>query len=155
MTTLGPQVRALRGGVNAQTANYLAVSGDAGKLISMNGTSLTLTLPAAPPSSTWFIAIENRNGSALTVSRNGLNIDGAAANLTLQQNEGVFIFTDGSNYFTQRASRSGCRPSLASLLMVSARRQGLARRAISKCRSQGRSRAGRCSRTRVGRLNSR
>jgi len=57
------------GGVNAQTANYLAVSGDAGKLISMNGTSLTLTLPAAPPSSTWFIAIENRNGSALTVSR--------------------------------------------------------------------------------------
>ena len=91
-------------GVNAQTASYLAVSGDAGKLISMNGSSLTLTLPASPPSATWMILVENRNSTDLTISRNGLNIDGAASNLTLHQNQGTVIFTDGSNYFTSRGN---------------------------------------------------
>jgi len=90
------------GGVNAQTTNYTAVSGDAGKLVSMNGSSITLTLPNPPPSSTWFIFFENRNSSDLTVSRNGLNIDGAAANLTVHQDQGGGIFTDGTNYFTMR-----------------------------------------------------
>jgi hypothetical protein len=96
------------GGVNAQTANYTAVSGDVGKLISMNGSSLTLTLPAAPPTATWWIAVENVNGAtSLIVSRNGLNIDGAATNLTLTQNQGVLIFTDGTNYFTSRGMGTG------------------------------------------------
>ncbi|MCU1273767.1 MAG: hypothetical protein JWO48_1198 [Bryobacterales bacterium] len=95
------------GGVNAKTANYTAVAGDDGKLVSMNGTTLTLTLPASPPSSTWKIFIENINSTALTVSRNGLNIDGTATNLTLNQNQGVVIFTDGSNYFTCEGMGSG------------------------------------------------
>lgn len=90
------------GGVNAQTTNYTAVSGDAGKLVSMNGSSITLTLPNPAPSSTWFIFVENRNSSDLTISRNSLNIDGAAANLTLHQDQGIVIFTDGTNYFTSR-----------------------------------------------------
>lgn len=94
-------------GTNSQTANYTAVSGDNAKLISMNGSSLTLTLPASPPSSTWVIFVENRNSTALTVSRNGLNIDGAAANLTVAQNQGVVIFTDGSNYFTEQGNGLG------------------------------------------------
>lgn len=95
------------GGVNAQTANYLAVAGDSGKLVSMNGASLTLTLPAAPPSSTWWIAVENVNATSLTVSPNSLNIDGSASNLSLTQNQGVLIFTDGTNYFTSRGMGSG------------------------------------------------
>lgn len=95
------------GGVNAQTSSYLALSTDNGKLVSMNGTSLTLTLPATPPSSTWFIFVENINSSSLTVSRNGLNIDGAASNLTLTQNQGVYVTTNGTNYFTSRGVGSG------------------------------------------------
>src|SRR6266700_24300 len=88
------------GGVNSQTTNYTAVFGDGGKLISMNGSSLTLTLPNPSPNNIWFIWIENLNVTNLTVARNGLNIDGAASNLTLGQNQNIGIFTDGTNYFT-------------------------------------------------------
>src|SRR6266705_596934 len=95
------------GNVNSQTVSYLALTVDDGKLIAMNGASLTLTLPAAPPSATWKIFIENLNASALTVSRNGLIIDGVATDLTLTQNAGVVIFTDGTNYFTERGLGSG------------------------------------------------
>jgi hypothetical protein len=94
------------GGVNAQTASYPAVAGDDKKLISMNGASLTLTLPSPPPASTWQIGVENVNSTALTISRNGLNIDGNAANLTINQNAGTLIYTDGTNYFTSRGAFS-------------------------------------------------
>ncbi len=96
------------GGVNAQTANYTAVTGDTGKLISMsNAGAFTLTLPAAAPSATWWIAVENTGAGTLTVSRNGLNIDGAASNFNLTTAQGVLIFADGTNYFTSRGMGSG------------------------------------------------
>jgi hypothetical protein len=38
------------------------------------------------------------------IDRNGLTIDGVAANLTLVQNEGIFVATNGSSYFTSRGS---------------------------------------------------
>lgn len=88
------------GGVNSQTVSYTAVFGDGGKLISMNGSNLTLTLPATPPNSIWMIFVENLNNTNLTISPNGLTIDGSGSNLTLGQNQGIIIFTDGTNYFT-------------------------------------------------------
>ena len=95
------------GGVNYQTANYTALPADNGKLISFNAaTALTLTLPATPPSTTWFIAVECVAGG-LTIARNGLNIDTAGANVALAQNQGVFIYTDGTNYFTMRGIGGG------------------------------------------------
>lgn len=109
-------------GVNAQTTNYTAVAGDNGKIVSMNGASVTLTLPASPPASPWGIFVENVNASALTVSRNGLNIDGAASNLSLTQNQGVWITHDGSNYFTSRgvggAGGGGGTPCIATSLSL-------------------------------------
>lgn len=91
------------GAVNSQTTNYTAASNDYGKLISFNSASaVTLTLPAAPPSPRWFIFIENVGAGLLTVNRNGLNIDGAATNIFLSQNQGCLIFTDNSNYFSNR-----------------------------------------------------
>ena len=90
------------GGVNSQTVSYLALNADNGKTIVMNGSSLTLTLPNPPPSNNWKIFVSNLALSSLTVSRNGLNIDGAAANLSIAQNQGTYITTDGTNYFTQR-----------------------------------------------------
>src|SRR5260370_41227201 len=102
-------------GVNSQTANYTTVSGDNGKLISFNsGSAVTLTLPAAPPSATWAVLVENVGAGILTVSRNGLNIDGAATNLTVYQNQGVIIFTDRTNYFT---SRCPCLPHSCHVLV--------------------------------------
>jgi hypothetical protein len=93
------------GGVNAQTTNYTLVSGDTGKLVTMNGISLTASLPSSPPSATWYVAIENLAATALTVSRNGLTINGAASNITLQQFQWTVCYTDNSNYF--------CKPPVA------------------------------------------
>src|ERR1017187_5241351 len=91
------------GGINVHTTNYTAVSGDQGKLISFNCSSAcTLTLPSPPPSSTWFIDVENIGAGTLTVSRNGLTIDAVASNLSLTTDLGVRVFTNGSNYFTER-----------------------------------------------------
>jgi hypothetical protein len=91
------------GGVNYQTASYTALAADNGKLVSFNSASaLTLTLPASPPSATWFIAVECVGAGGLTISPSGLNIDTSASNVTLAQNQGLFIYTDGANYFTQR-----------------------------------------------------
>jgi hypothetical protein len=99
------------GGTNSQTGNYTAVFGDGGKLISMNGLNLTLTLPNPSLNNIWFIWIENLNATNLTVARNGLTIDGASSNLTLGQNQGIGIFTDGTNYFTSHGVNSLTVPS--------------------------------------------
>lgn len=95
------------GGVNAQTTSYTAVSDDNGKIISFNDASAaTLTLPAAPPFAQWNIFVENVGAGTLTVSPNGLDIDGSASSLTLATNSGLYISTDGTNYFTQRGDGS-------------------------------------------------
>jgi hypothetical protein len=88
-------------GVNVQTADYTILSGDNGKNVILNsGAAHIFTLPAAPPSVTWTVFISTIGTGALTVNRNGLTIDGVAANLPLEQFEGLSIWTDGSNYFT-------------------------------------------------------
>jgi len=92
------------GGVNSQTTNYTAVAADVGKIIQMNCSSCTLTLPATPPYSQWSIFVQNLNASTLTISRNGLTIDGAGSNLSLSQTQGIFITTNGTNYFTSRGT---------------------------------------------------
>lgn len=92
------------GGVNSQTISYAAVAGDSGKIISMNGVSLTLTLPNPVPSATWAIFVENLAATNLTVSRNSLTIDGVASNLTITTNQGTFISSDGANYRTSRGN---------------------------------------------------
>lgn len=101
------------GGVDEQTASYLAVAGDNGKLIVFNAPSSplinpTLTLPATPPSPQWNIFVENIGLGTLTISPNGLNLDGSASNLTpIATNQGVYISTDGTNYFSERGLSSG------------------------------------------------
>ena len=100
------------GGVNIQTTNYTAVPQDSGFLIAFNiSTAKTLTLPSDPPSDAWVILVENYGSATLTISRNGLLIDGAAANLSLAPNQGVVILTDGVNYYTFRGMTAGGRYS--------------------------------------------
>lgn len=96
------------GGVNAQTSSYTAVLGDGTKLVTFNCSgACTLTLPASPPSSTWWILTESTGAGALTISPNSLNIDGSASSLTANQNQGTVIYTDGTNYFTERGMGTG------------------------------------------------
>ncbi len=65
-------------------------------------TAVTITLPSVPPSTLWQIEIQNASSFAVTIARNGLLIDTAAANLTLAAGTGIEIRTDGTNYFTER-----------------------------------------------------
>jgi hypothetical protein len=89
------------GGVNPQSGNYTPVLGDDGRLIYYSSSSAnTLTLPNPPINNGWWIAVQNVGSGVLTINRNGLNINGQAFNSSLSQNQGLLIWTDGSNYFT-------------------------------------------------------
>jgi hypothetical protein len=94
------------GGVSAKTGNYTAIAADNGTLLSFADsspiTSHTLTLPSTPPFAKWRISVQNTGTSTLTIDRNGKTIDGATTNPTLAQGSGMDIFTDGTNYFTER-----------------------------------------------------
>jgi hypothetical protein len=111
-TWYGPFVQTLGGaggsgglnGTNAKTANYTLLSTDNGKNVTFNCSSCTATLQAVPPSGVWAVFIQNRNASVLTISPSGLQIDGSASSISLMQNQGVFISTDGTNYFTSRGA---------------------------------------------------
>jgi len=98
------------GSVSTKTGNYTAVENDSGQTIVLNGTSITLTLPAAPPNTNWSISVVNINSTSATVSRNGLTINGAASDLTLAQNASTKITTDGSNYFSAGGGGGGGTP---------------------------------------------
>lgn len=98
-------------GINAQTTNYTTVAGDAGKLVTFNGSSLTGTL-LATPSSSYAVGIKNLNASALTVSRNGLTINGGTSDITLQQYQSTSCFSDGTNYFCDVPDVAGSGISL-------------------------------------------
>lgn len=92
------------GGVAIKTLDYTILPADGGTLIQLNSaTARTFTLPAAPPSSTWFVVIKNIGTGLLTVSRNGLTIDNRSIDMTLIQGDAGWIFTDGSGYKTGMA----------------------------------------------------
>lgn len=76
---------------------------DYGRLIS-NATSsaYTVTLPSTPPSDSWWIALEQSGTGSIVIDPNGLTLDGSSSTLTLFQNQGLLIFTNGSSYFTVR-----------------------------------------------------
>lgn len=96
------------GTVLLEAAGYTILAGDYGKLISFNDASpLTATLPATPPAAPWFVAIENIGVGVLTVARSGNTIDAVAANLTLNQNQGAMIFSNGAAYYTERGMGGG------------------------------------------------
>src|ERR1700679_3847266 len=98
-----------------KTGNYTAVLTDSVNLLAFEDASaVTLTLPSTPPSSQWTLAVQNVGAGALTISPNGLNLDGSASSLVLQQNSGVLIYTDGTNYFTER----GVSPSLTNYATI-------------------------------------
>jgi hypothetical protein len=84
------------------TVNHTVAGTDCGNLLTYNGSSLTATLANPPTSNTCQIVIENLNASTLTISRNGLTINGLSSNLTLAQYGWLTIWTDGTNYFTSQ-----------------------------------------------------
>jgi hypothetical protein len=110
-------------GVNTQTGtSYTLQDGDSGKLVTLsNASAVGVTLPRAGASS-WFMAgwmvdVQNRGAGNVTITPATSTIDGVAS-LVLAQNQGARIFSDGSNYFTQRGvgSAGSTVPSTTNLL---------------------------------------
>ena len=104
------------GNVLAYTANHTVISGDCGNWLTMNGSSLTLTLANPPVSSTCSFAVQNLAASSLTIARNSLTINGVASNITLAAISGVVAqelscWTDGSNYFCSQGPKGDTGPA--------------------------------------------
>ena len=66
-------------------------------------TSFRMTTSASF-SNGFYSFIQNRGTNTVTLSRGSATIDGASANLVLQPNQGVFVMTDGTNWFTERGA---------------------------------------------------
>lgn len=96
------------GGTNVQTTNYTILSGDAGKNVVANDASaIQFLLPSSPPSATFSVFIENIGAGTLTLNPNGKTLDGSGSNLSITTNSGVYVSTDGTNYFTERGMGGG------------------------------------------------
>jgi len=96
--------------VNPQTTTYTATAADFTncKVISVASGTFTVTLVASgsQPSNGQCVWVVNYGSGVVTLARNGQNINGAAANLTLPAGSasaptGAFVVSDGTNYFTQ------------------------------------------------------
>jgi hypothetical protein len=104
ITTTGTIVASLP--TNAQTGTtYTFLSTDCGKLVTFSNTgAIAASLPASGSAgfpSGYEVDVENLNSGVLTITPATSTIDGAAA-ITLTQNQGIRIFSDGTNYHTQR-----------------------------------------------------
>ena len=85
-----------------KTAAYSVVAADRGKLIDYTTAGFTLTLPTGATAGLGFV-LGLKNSAAtgvLTIGRNAANIDGAAANITLNPGESCLIVCDGTNWKT-------------------------------------------------------
>lgn len=93
--------------VNAQTGTtYTVVDGDQSKLVTYsNASAVAVTLPQAGAAASfltgWWSYHENKGAGTVTITPTTSTIDGAAS-ITLAQNQGVILVSDGTNYVTMR-----------------------------------------------------
>lgn len=100
--------------INAQTgSSYPVVNGDCGKLITLNNAgAVAVSLGQAGSggnfASGWSAWFENLGAGTVTITPTTSTIDGAAS-LTLTTNQGIQLFSNATDYFTERgrASTSG------------------------------------------------
>lgn len=91
--------------VNAQTGTtYTVDTTDRGKLVTFtNGSSIAVTQPQAGTNfpAGWYTFFQNRGAGVVTITPTTSTVDGAAS-ITLSQNQGLMLASDGTNYFTMR-----------------------------------------------------
>ncbi len=91
--------------VNSQTSTtYTVLTGDRGKLVShSNASAIAVTLPQAGGTfpANWSYSTQNRGAGTVTITPTTSTIDGAAT-LVLTTDQGANIYSDGTNYFTER-----------------------------------------------------
>lgn len=112
-------------GVNQQSgAGYTIQTTDFAHLVAVtNSSAQTVKLPSTAPAVGWWVYIQNIGTGTWTVNPNGNNLDGAASNTTLTANQGLMVFSDGSNYFTMRGV-GGAAPNVTFLTPASGTSSG-------------------------------
>jgi Periplasmic copper-binding protein (NosD) len=93
------------GGVNEQSGtSYTIVTGDRSKLVNFNNTSAVAVAVTASSTltNTFFCWLENLGAGVVTITPDGSETIDGASSLTLDQNQGLILFSDGSNLFTSR-----------------------------------------------------
>ncbi len=87
-------------GVTATGVNYTVQSSDQGKLIRATAGSITITTPAAGTVGAPFVfMVINDGGSDITLDGNASETINGETTLTLADQQGVVVSTDGSNWF--------------------------------------------------------
>lgn len=90
---------------NAQTGTtYAILTGDRGKVVTFsNASSIAATIAAAGASfpDGWYVVLVNRGVGTVTLTPTTSTVDGAAT-LVLKTNQGITLYSDGSNYFCKR-----------------------------------------------------
>lgn len=91
-------------GAHDYTPSALQQAADYGKLISFNDptTARTYTLQTTPPFAQWNQFIENVGVANLTVNPGGALLDHGAGGVVIPTNQGIYLSTDGVNYYTSR-----------------------------------------------------
>jgi hypothetical protein len=110
------------GGAAVKTGGYQIQSSDCGGLLVFEGTANeTFELPEIIPFDQWCVFIENNSSPSgsppvtpvLTITPlsgsppAGPDLDGSSGSIELNAGEGVYIATDGTNYFTGRGMGGG------------------------------------------------
>jgi hypothetical protein len=104
---------------NAQTGtSYTVINGDQSKLLTFNNAAaVAVTLPQAGAASSflagWWAYFENKGAGTVTITPTTSTIDGASS-ITLAQNVGIALFSDGANYSTFRGQKSSITASSGS-----------------------------------------
>lgn len=92
--------------VNHQTGtDYTVLLGDKAKLIALDNTDpVAVTLPLLALG--WYVAFENIGAGVTTITVSGALIDGQGS-IVLHQGQGIDVYCDGVNYYTQRGMGAG------------------------------------------------
>ena len=113
------------GGVVLKQFDYAIQTKDCGKLIvctsASPSTTVTFYLPHPPPAvgddgKKWRVSVQNLGSDNLYLSPTsgspptGVQLDGSSSSLELLTNQGVVVFTDGTNYYTERGIGSSGPP---------------------------------------------
>lgn len=96
-------------GVNAQTGTtYTFTINDYGQLVTFNNSgAVAVTLPQATGTfTTWNTMVNNVGSGTVTITPTTSTINGAST-VTLGQNQGIWIVSDGTNYQTFRGFGTG------------------------------------------------
>lgn len=89
------------GGVNEQSGDYTVQTSDQGKIIAMTGGDEVTMLSAASAATPFLVTVLNLTGGDLTLTPNGSETIDGESSITIPDDMGITLDTNGSNWFSK------------------------------------------------------